>query len=89
MASNQHIKTLDGYVIPLDIINGLPYLEMMAPSKHEIDELPHVILMPPDAWDPHVLDHTLTDKQDWYATLNDLDDGLIKTPFDACGNYLH
>ena len=34
-----------------------------------------------------MLDHTLSDKEDWYNTLKDLDEGLIISPFDSYGNY--
>ena len=40
----QCIITPEGYVFPLSIINGLPYLKMRRYSKHEFDTLPHVIL---------------------------------------------
>ncbi len=40
----QCICTKDGYVIPLDIINGLPYMKMEPHSDQEWNDLPHVIL---------------------------------------------
>jgi hypothetical protein len=40
----QCIRTNDGYVIPLDVINGLPYLKMQPHTDKEWNELPHVIL---------------------------------------------
>ena len=83
----QCIRTLDGYIIPLDIINGLPYMKMEPHTDKEWNDLPHIILTAGDQWDPRVLDHTLTDRDDWYNTLKELDDGLIKTPFDEYGNY--
>ena len=83
----QCIRTLDGYIIPLDVINGLPYMKMAPHTDKEWDALPHIILTAGDQWDPRVLDHNLTDRDDWYNTLKELDDGLIKTPFDEYGNY--
>jgi len=85
----QCIRTLEGYIIPLDIINGLPYLKMCPPSRQEIDDLPHVILTPATSWDPKILDLLLSDKPDWYNTLRDWDEGKIKSPFDQYGNYRH
>ena len=68
--------------------NGLPYyLKMQPNSPTEWDELPHAILTSGDEWDPIILDHTLTDRDDWYNTLKAVDDGLIQTPFDEYGNY--
>ena len=83
----QCIRTHDGYVIPIDIINGLPYMKMDSHSDQEWHDLPHVILTAGDTWDPRVLDHSLTDQEDWYNTIKELDDGRIKTPFDEYGNY--
>ena len=83
----QCIRTNDGYVIPLDIINGLPYMKMQPNTDKEFEELPHVILTSGEEWNPIVIDHTLSDREDWYNTLKELDDGLILTPFDEYGNY--
>ena len=87
VGGHQCIKTHDGYVIPIDIINGLPYIKMKPNTKQQFAELPHVILTKGDSWDPRVLDNTLSDKDDWTNTLKDLDDGIINTPFDEFGNY--
>jgi hypothetical protein len=32
-------------------------------------------------------DHSLTDKEDWYNVIKDIEDGLLQTPFDEYGNY--
>ena len=87
VGGKQCITTHDGYLLPLDIINGLPYLKIYPPTDKEMEELPHVLLTPADTWDPKVLDHTLSDKEDWINTLKDLDEGIIQTPFDMYGNY--
>ena len=89
VGGTQCIKTNDGYIIPLDIINGLPYMKMHPNTDKEWDELPHILLTSSEEWDPRVVDHMLTDKEDWYNTLKELDDGIIKTPFDEFGNYRH
>ena len=83
----QRIKTNEGYIIPLDIINGLPYIKMVPNTKDEFESLPHILLTSGDEWDPKVLDLTLTGTEDWYNTIKELDDGLISTPFDQHGNY--
>ena len=85
----QCIRTLDGYVLPLDIINGLPYLKMTPNTDEEARTLPHIILTSGDKWDPRVLDHMLSDQPDWYNTLKELEDGLISSPFHEYGIYHH
>jgi len=42
----QHIRTLDGYVLPIDIDNGLPYMSMVPNTQKEFDEL-HTSCSPP------------------------------------------
>jgi hypothetical protein len=69
----QCIRTNDGYVIPLDVINGLPYLKMQPHTDKEWNELP-VILTGGNEWDP--LDHTTS--TDWFNVIKRLDDGLMK-----------
>ena len=83
----QCIRTHDGYVIPLDIIAGLPYMKMFPPTQKEIDTLPHVYLTSRDEWKPSSMDCMLSDKDDWYQSVSQLTDGLIQTPFDEYGNY--
>ena len=83
----QYIRTYDGYIIPVDIINGLPYIKMVPNTTEEWDRLPHTVLTKDMPWDPSVLDCRLTDNPEWYNTIQDLDNGLIQTPFDEYGNY--
>jgi hypothetical protein len=40
----QRITTNEGYIFPLDIIGGLPYLKMRPYTDAKFDLLPHVIL---------------------------------------------
>ncbi len=81
----QTIRMLDGYILPLDIINGLPYLKMTPPTPDEFKTLPHVILTSPGDWDPTVADNVISDRDDWYNNIKEMDDGLLQTPFDECG----
>ena len=55
------IVTNDGYALPLDIINGLPYLPMRPYTDHEWETLPHVVLTSDVDWDPTVLDNITSD----------------------------
>ena len=83
----QRIKTQDGYVHPLDIKNGLPYIPMRPYTDKEWDTLPHVEWTSDMDWDPTVLDQSITDKETWYDTVSDLENLLIHSPFDEFGNF--
>jgi hypothetical protein len=89
VGGKQHIKTLDGYVIPLDIKSGLPYVKMRPYTDEEWDSLPHVVLTGDGNWNPSVLDHNLTDNEQWYDAVSDFPDAdaMDGSPFDAEGNY--
>ena len=83
----QCITTSGGYVIPIDIINGLPYIKMEPNTSRELQELPKVFLTSADVWNPTVLDYTLSDKEDWYNIIKKEDDALVKGAFDDHGNF--
>ena len=85
----QCITTCDGYVHPLDIKNGLPYVSIRPYTDLEWDTLPHVIWTSDEEWDPTVLDHTLTDDEQWYDAISDLQEGILHSPFDTFGNYCY
>jgi hypothetical protein len=87
VGGKQCIKTLDGYVIPIDVKSGLPYVKMRTYIDKEWDSLPHVILTGDGAWNPSVLDHSLTDDEQWYDAVSDFPDAMDGSPFDAEGNY--
>jgi hypothetical protein len=53
----QRIQTLDGYIIPLSIQDGLVHLKTHPYTDQEFETLPHVILISELKWDPSVLDH--------------------------------
>ena len=88
VGGKQCIVTQDGYVLPLDIVNGLPYIRMQKHTDEEWKELPHVVLTSPHKWNPRVLDNYLSKQTNWKELLSYLDEGLIKTPFDEFGEYL-
>ena len=52
VGGSQHVRTNDGYILPLDIINGLPYLKICPNTDQEFDELPHIIPTGGNQWDP-------------------------------------
>jgi hypothetical protein len=56
----QRIITPDGHFIPLDIVDGLPYMPMSQPTEEDMDNLPHIILTGDMDWDPRCLDNACT-----------------------------
>ena len=84
----QCILTLEGYVIPINIIDGLPYIKMRPYTDAEWDDLPHVILTSDMDWDPSILDHTIDDDEHWYDAICDLEQRPYTSMFDHEGNYL-
>jgi hypothetical protein len=48
----QHIVTLEGYIVPLSIRDGLAYMDMIPPSADDLERYPHVIFTSDNAWDP-------------------------------------
>jgi hypothetical protein len=52
VGGKQCIVTKDGYIIPLDIVNGLPYLKLQKHTDAEWEELPHVVMTGPGHWNP-------------------------------------
>jgi hypothetical protein len=87
VGGKQRIKTLDGFVIPLDVKSGLPYVKMRPYTDKEWDSLPHVIQTEDGNWNPSVLDHSLTDNEQWYDAVSDFPDAMDGSPFDGEGNY--
>jgi hypothetical protein len=65
--SRQSITTPDGYILPLDIRDGLPYLKIRVPTPTELDSLPHAVLTSDCAWDPTVFDCTIADDRSFYT----------------------
>jgi len=64
----QRLTTPDGYVIPIDIRRGLPYIKMRPFTDDEFDTLPHVVWTGEDDWDPTSLDSIISDDPNWYET---------------------
>ena len=67
----QCIRTIDGYVLPLDFIQGLPYVPMRPFSDEEWDTLPHVVFTADVDWEPSVADKTVSDKETWFDAISD------------------
>jgi hypothetical protein len=62
----QRLTTPDGYVIPIDIRCGLPYITMRPFTDEEFEELSHVLWTSEDDWDPTSLDSVISDDPNWY-----------------------
>jgi hypothetical protein len=62
----QSLTTPDGYVIPINVRGGLPYITMWPFTDEEFEELPHVVWTSEDAWDPTSLDSVISDDPNWY-----------------------
>ena len=67
-------------------VNGLPYTPMRPCSNDEWRKLPHVVWSSDSAWDPSVIDHIITDNNQWMQGINvpRLDD-----PFNDRGEYVN
>jgi hypothetical protein len=60
--------TLERYIIPLTIKDGLARLDINPHTKHEFETLPHVFLTLEMEWDPTVLDNQYHDSSEWVTT---------------------
>ena len=87
VGGRQCIHTLDCYIIPLNIRNGLVYLPMETHTEDEWHTLPHVVMTGPGRWDPTVLDNTLTQCDDWTTVVANYDKGQYPSPFNEYGNH--
>ena len=86
----QRIDTIDGYSLPLQIRDGLAYLDMRPPTDHELDNLPHVCMTSDVDWNPSSMDSEI-DMEEWINNSSDLssvlDYGDLR--FDTQGYYRH
>jgi hypothetical protein len=62
----QRLTTPDGYVIPIDVKRGLPYITMCPFTDKEFEQLPHVLWTSEDDWDSTSLDSVISDDPNWY-----------------------
>jgi len=89
VGGRQVIKTVDGHFIPINIIRGLPCIQMEPNTAEEFNTLPHVILTQGGEWDPTVLDYVLTDDDDWVSKVKRDEDQEYDSPFDNRGECKH
>jgi len=89
VGGRQVIKNVNGHCLPINIIRGLPCMQMELNTAEEFDTLPHVMLTQGGEWDPAVLDHTLTDDPDWVSKAKREEDQEYDSPFDNRGEHKH
>jgi hypothetical protein len=78
-------ETVDCYVFPLSIRDGLPYLGMRPYTDVKNESPPHVILNSDVDWNQRLLDFDIDDDDDWYdASSDNMNHSEI---VDAFGNY--
>jgi hypothetical protein len=78
------IVTPGGYVIPITLKEGLPYIRMRPFNDDDWNNLPHEALTSPHEWDPAILDNKVADQ--WYE-LNPKDPTFLRDSIlDASGN---
>ena len=82
---SQSITTIDGYVFPLDVKNGLPYLKMRIPTDSEVESLPHVHMTSDSPWNPNVYDNDLSTDEHWYDAVEDDDELSKHSSYDETG----
>ncbi|CAJ1970450.1 unnamed protein product [Cylindrotheca closterium] len=82
VGGKQRLSTPDGWVIPMEIVNGLPHVRMRPPTKCELETLPHIVLTSDKDWDPSVLDSKLEDFEKWAESIPDNGSEEGDRPFD-------
>jgi hypothetical protein len=79
----QQIQTLDGYIIPLSVQDGLTRLKIRPYTDQEFDTLCHVIMTSELEWDPSVPYHEFKEDEQWG------DSPTIPSDFNDIGEYKH
>ena len=80
------IQTLEGYRIPLSVLNGLIYMRMRPYTDEEFEKYPKVIVtreLP--TWDPKSMDHQVPDE--WYEQERKPLKIIEDSPYDEHGDY--
>jgi hypothetical protein len=86
----QHLLTLDGFSIPMNIRRGLPYIDVQPFRDDEWEgpnSLPHIFLTQDADWDPKVLDLEQSENPEWYGNADN--PPLLNPDFDIQGDSRH
>ena len=86
VGGKQLITTPEDVSIPIDFINGLPYVQMHPFTDQEWKELPHIFLAS-DEWDPRSLDCILSNSDKWKTDASVPDADPRSSLLDMHGNY--
>ena len=90
IGGNQHVVTGSGTAIPIDIIDGLPYIRLRPYTDKEWDELPHVIMTRDMPWDPQKLDSNASEDREWHERDHGVQEDDPETAkFTERGEYRH
>src|SRR5687768_11416230 len=87
VGGKQRIETLDGYIIPLNIRQGLPFMTIRPYTDAEWEQLPHAILTADTDWDPSILDCEQEDNEEWFNAMEELPTLTPDPMFDEYGDY--
>ena len=82
----QCIATPEGYIIPLDCIQGLMYVKIRPYTDEEANQLPSVILTRDVPWNPSRHDGMLSNNNQWRSRQAQVTQGL-HDGFDTAGNH--
>jgi hypothetical protein len=84
----QRITSKNGYIIPITITNGLPYISMHPPTDHELATLPQEIMTSPSPWNPSILDNDYdTDDDDFFDSIEERPDVSFHAHLNEYGDY--
>ena len=89
VGGKQRIETLDGYVIPMNFRQGLPYVSFRPYIDVEWETLPHITLTADKDWDPSILDNEMEDNEEWFNAMEDWPELSPDPYFDDVGDYRH
>jgi hypothetical protein len=78
---------MDGYQLPLEFKNGLPYLRCHKPTDEELSLLPHIIMTSDVVWDPSLFDNNNDNIQEFYDPVEEIPEHEYN--FDQYGEYRH
>ena len=78
---------LNGYIIPLDIQDGLPYMPLHVPTNNELDTLLNIILISDMEGDSCVIDNLKSNDPDWISKIKEPPIPAMDSPFNEYGDY--
>ena len=84
----QTVSTLNGYVIPLNFVNGLAYMPIQLFMDKKWDNLPHKVLTADVEWDPSMADCKFDTSKNWFDTLKTHKDFHSHEPFNCSGRHV-